>query len=57
MGPFTGEFRADTSYTYSFNHSIDDTIGGSSEVFRHAEVQLTQLGIGGDFSHENVRPG
>jgi len=55
MGPFTGEFRADTSFTYSFNRPTDDTIGGSSEVFRHAEIQLTQLGIGGDLSHENVR--
>jgi hypothetical protein len=52
---FTGEFRADTSYTYSFNHPQDDTIGGSSEIFRHGEVQLTQLGIGGDFHYENVR--
>src|SRR5262245_22542170 len=55
VGPFTGEFRADVAYHYSFNKPIDDTIVGSSEVFRHAEVQLTQLGIGGDFSHENVR--
>jgi hypothetical protein len=52
---FTGEFRVDTSYTYSFNHPADDTIGGSSEIFRHAEVQLTQLGIGGDFHFDNVR--
>jgi hypothetical protein len=55
MGPFTGEFRADTSFHYSFNRPADDTISGSSEVFRHAEIQLTQLGIGGDFNHENVR--
>jgi len=55
MGPFTGEFRADTNFTYSFNRPTDDTISGSSEVFRHGEVQLTQLGIGGDFNHENVR--
>ena len=52
---FTGEFRVDTSYTYSFNHPADDTIGGSSEVFRHAEVQLTQLGVGGDVHVDNVR--
>ena len=52
---FTGEFRADTSYTYSFNHPQDDTIGGSSEIFRHGEVQLTQLGVGGDFHYDNVR--
>ena len=55
MGPFTGEFRADVGYHYSVNRPADDTISGSTEVFRHAEVQLTHLGIGGDFNHENVR--
>ena len=52
---FTGEFRVDTNYTYSFNHPKDDTIGGSSEIFRSGEVQVTQLGIGGDFHYDNVR--
>jgi hypothetical protein len=52
---FTGEFRVDTNYTYSFNHPQDDTISGSSEVFRHNEVQVTQLGVGGDFHVDNVR--
>ena len=52
---FTPEIRADVGYNYSFNHPKDDTIGGSSEVFRHGEVQLTQLGVGGDFHYNNVR--
>ncbi len=52
---FTGEFRVDTNFTYSFNHPQDDTIVGSSEVFRSGEFQLTQLGIGGDFHYDNVR--
>jgi hypothetical protein len=52
---FTGEFRVDTNYTFSFNHPQDDTISGSSEIFRSGEVQLTQLGIGGDFHYDNVR--
>src|SRR6516164_9173734 len=52
---FTGEFRADTNFTYSFNKPIDDTISGSSEIFRSGEFQLTQLGIGGDFHYDNVR--
>ena len=52
---FTAEFRADVDYVYSFNHPKDDTIGGSSEVFRHGEVQVTQLGIGGDFHHDDVQ--
>jgi hypothetical protein len=52
---FTPEIRADVDYNYSFNHPMDDTIGGSSEVFRHGEVQVTQLGVGGDFHYDNVR--
>jgi hypothetical protein len=52
---FTPEIRADVDYIYDFNHPKDDTIGGSSEVFRSNEVQLTQLGVGGDFHYDNVR--
>ena len=52
---FTPEVRADVDYNYSFNHPKDDTIGGSSEVFRHGEVHVTQLGVGGDFHYDNVR--
>ena len=52
---FTGEFRVDVNYTHDFNHPQDDTIVGSSEIFRSREVQLTQLGIGGDFHYMNVR--
>ena len=52
---FTGEFRVDTDYVYDLNHPKDNTISGSSEVFRANEVQITQLGIGGDFHYANVR--
>lgn len=52
---FTPEIRADVAYVYDFNHPQDNTIGGSSEVFRHNEFQLTQLGVGGDFHHDHVR--
>jgi hypothetical protein len=52
---FTPEIRADIAYIYDFNHPKDDTIGGSSEVFRSQEFQLTQLGVGGDFHYDNVR--
>lgn len=52
---FTGEFRADVAYHHNFNHPKDNTISGSSEVFRSGEVQLTHLAIGGDFHHQNVR--
>ncbi len=54
-GPFTGEVRVDAAYHYSFNHPKDNTISGSSEVFRHNELQLTQLGLGGDFLYKNVQ--
>jgi hypothetical protein len=52
---FTPEIRADVDYIYDLNHPKDDTIGGSSEVFRSNEVQVTQLGVGGDFHFDNVR--
>jgi hypothetical protein len=52
---FTPEIRADIDYVFDFNHPADHTMGGSSELFRSQEVQLEQLGIGGDFHYDNVR--
>jgi hypothetical protein len=52
---FTPEIRADITYNYDFNKPIDDSMGGSSELFRANEIQLEQLGVGGDFHFENVR--
>jgi Putative beta-barrel porin-2, OmpL-like. bbp2 len=52
---FTPEIRADVAYHYDFNHPKDDTIGGSSEVFRSNEISLTHLGVGGDFHYDHVR--
>ena len=52
---FTPEIRADVVYIYDFNHPVDDTIGGSSEVFRSQEFQVTQFGVGGDFHWNNVQ--
>jgi len=52
---FTPEIRSDTVYVYDFNKPTDHSIGGSSELFRSQEVQLTQLGVGGDFHYDNVR--
>ncbi len=52
---FTPEIRSDVEYTYDFRHPQDDTISGSSEVFRASEVQVTQFGVGGDFHYNNVR--
>ena len=51
---FTPEIRVDTNYNLDFNHPKDDTINGSSEVFRSQEVQLEQLGIGGDLLIDHV---
>jgi hypothetical protein len=52
---FTPEIRADTTYTYDTDKPADDSMGGSSELFRSNEVQLEQLGLGGDFHWDNVR--
>lgn len=52
---FTPEIRADVNYVSDFNHPTDHSIGGSSELFRSNEVQLEQLGVGGDFHYDNVR--
>jgi len=52
---FTPEVRVDVNYVEDFNHPQDNTISGSSEIFRSNEFQLTQLGIGGDLHVGNVR--
>lgn len=51
---FTPEIRVDTNYNLDLNHPADDTIGGSSEVFRAQEIQLEQLGVGGDLLIDHV---
>ena len=52
---FTPEIRFDTNYVFDFNHPRDDTMGGSTEIFRSMEVQVEQLSFGGDFHWNNVR--
>lgn len=51
---FTGEFRVDVSEINDFNHPRDNSLVGSSESGRTNEIQLQQLGIGGDFHYDNV---
>src|ERR1041384_5271458 len=46
---FTGEFRADVTYIADFNHPQDHTLVGPSESGRTGEIQVQQLGVGGDF--------
>ena len=52
---FTPEIRFDTNFVSSFNHPQDDTLGGSSEIFRSNEIQVEQISFGGDFHWQNVR--
>jgi hypothetical protein len=52
---FTGEFRADVNYVADFNRPIDHTLVGTSEFGRTSEVQVQQLGVGGDFYCGAVR--
>ncbi len=52
---FTGEFRLDATYIHDWNHPRDHTLVGTSESGRTNEVQVQQLGIGGDFHVEHVR--
>ncbi len=51
---FTGEFRLDASYIGDFNHPADHTLVGTSESGRTSEVQVQQLGIGGDFHTDHA---
>jgi len=52
---FTPEVRFDANFVSSFNHPKDDSLGGSSEIFRSNEIQLEQISFGGDFHWQNVR--
>jgi hypothetical protein len=52
---FTPEIRSDVNYTHDFHNPQDDTISGSSEIFRANEFQVTQFGVGGDFHWDNVQ--
>jgi hypothetical protein len=52
---FTGEFRLDANYVYDFNRPQDHTLVGSCETGRTDEIQVQQLGLGGDFHWNNVR--
>lgn len=51
---FTPEIRSDVTYNYDFNRPVDNTMSGSSELFRTNEIQLEQLGLGGDFHLDNA---
>ncbi len=52
---FTPQFDVDLNYTFSFNQPIDHTITGSTATFRHNELELAFLGVGGDFHVGHAR--
>jgi len=52
---FTPEVRFDTHFVHSFNNPRDDTLGGSTEIFRNNEIQVEQISVGGDFHWQDVR--
>jgi hypothetical protein len=52
---FTGQFTFDSNYVNDFNNPKDHTLVGSTNSGRTNEFQVTQLGIGGDLHHQNVR--
>jgi hypothetical protein len=51
---FTPEIRVDTHYVMDLNHPRDDTMGGSTEIFRSNEIQVEQISFGGNFHWQNV---
>lgn len=52
---FTPQIDIDSNYTYSFNNPIDNTLVGSTATFRHNELSIQYLGIGGDLRFKNAR--
>jgi hypothetical protein len=51
---FTPEIRLDVHYVNDYNHPRDDSMGGSTEIFRSNEVQVEQISFGGNFHWQNV---
>jgi hypothetical protein len=51
---FTPEIRMDVHYIMDLNQPRDDTMGGSTEIFRSNEVQIEQISFGGNFHWQNV---
>jgi hypothetical protein len=51
---FTPEIRMDVHYVMDLNHPKDDTMGGSTEIFRSNEIQIEQISFGGNFHWQNV---
>jgi hypothetical protein len=52
---FTPEIRFDANYILDYNHPVDDSMVGSTEMYRSDEFQLEQVSVGGDFRIQNTR--
>jgi hypothetical protein len=52
---FTPEIRFDANYILDYNHPEDDSMVGSTEMYRSDEWQLEQASFGGDFRIQNTR--
>ncbi len=52
---FTGQFIFDGNAVYDFANPSDHSLVGSTNTGRTNELQIQQLGIGGDFHYKNVR--
>ena len=52
---FTGDFTFDMNYTRSNQNPIDNTVLGSTALARNGEIDVSFVGIGGDFHYDNVR--
>ena len=52
---FTPEIRFDANYILDYNHPEDDSMVGSTEMYRSQEFQLEQASFGGDFRIQNTR--
>lgn len=52
---FTGSVILDANYTHSFNNPIDNTVVGSTALARNNEIQISYVGLGGDFNYKNAR--
>src|ERR1700680_3805789 len=52
---FTPQIFIDANVTYSFANPIDHTVVGSTALARNNEMEISQLGFGGDFSYKGAR--
>lgn len=52
---FSGQLNIDTNYVYDFARPKDHTLVGSTNSGRTSEIQVQQIGIGGDFYHQRIR--